>query len=146
MPILNYTTEIASEKSISEIQAMLAKAGAQAILTEFESGIMSAISFRVATPYGVMMFKLPARLEGVFKRLKEAEKVPKSKRTREQAARVAWRILKDWTEAQLAMIDCEAAELAEVFLPFAQDSEGTTVYQAIKTRGFPQLTHQKEDR
>lgn len=143
MPILNYTTEVGMKKSIAELQSMLAKAGAQAILTEFENGVMSALSFRIETPYGVMMFKLPARLEGVYKRLKEAEKVPKRLQTKEQAARVAWRILKNWTEAQLAMIDSEMAELPELFLPFAQDSSGDTVYQTIKQRGFLQLTHEK---
>jgi len=31
-------------------------------------------------------------------------------RTREHAARVAWRICKDWIEAQLAIVDAEMAD------------------------------------
>jgi hypothetical protein len=34
MAILNYTTQISAEKTVTEIQAMLAKAKAQAIMTE----------------------------------------------------------------------------------------------------------------
>lgn len=143
MAILNYTTGIKTEKTAAEIQEKLAKAKAQAVLTEYDSeGIMCAMSFRINTPYGMVFFRLPANAEGVYQALRKDGKVPNKLKTKEQAARVAWRILKDWVEAQLAIVDAQMAGIAEVFLPYAQGPDGKTMYQAIEASGFKQLTHQ----
>jgi len=64
-------------------------------------------------------------------------------RTREHAARVAWRICKDWIEAQLAIVDAEMADMMEIFLPYAQTESGETLYEVMKSKGFKQLTHDK---
>jgi hypothetical protein len=145
MAILNYTTTIAAEKTAAEIQMCLAKAGAQAILCEYDSeGVMFAMSFRIGTPHGVISFRMPAQLDGVYKALCKDSKVAKRLKTRQQASNVAWRITKDWIEAQLAITQAGMAEMAEVFLPYAQDSSGRTVYDALKSKGFPSLTHQPQ--
>ena len=143
MPILNYTTSINTEKTAAEIQKKLAMAKAQAVLCEYDDdAVMSAMSFRINTPHGVIMFRLPANTKGVLKSLKRDSKVPKKLKTKEQAAKVAWRVLKDWIEAQLAIVEAEMADLTEVFLPYAQSSDGKTLYQSIEQSGFKVLTHQ----
>jgi len=142
MAILNYTTSITTEKTASEIQRTLANAKAQAILCEYDDeAVMCAMSFRIMTPHGMIFFRLPANTDGVYVALNNDAKVPKKLRTRDQAARVAWRILKDWVEAQLAIVDAEMAEMAEVFLPYAQNDNGETLYQSIANGGFKALTH-----
>lgn len=142
MAILNYTTSIKTEKTSSEIQQKLVKAKAQAILIEYDpDAIMCALSFRIGTPHGVIFFRLPANMDGVYNCLKRDSDVPRKLKTKEQAARVAWRILKDWVEAQLAIVDAEMASITEVFLPYAQTANGETVYQAFKKQDFKQLTH-----
>ena len=142
MAILNYTTSISTEKTAGEIQKKLATAKAQAILFEYnDEAIMSAISFRIMTPHGVISFRLPTNTDGVYKSLISDSCVPKRLRTREQAARVAWRILKDWVEAQLAIVNAEMAQMAEVFLPYAQNEAGETVYKLLETKGFKMLSH-----
>ena len=111
-------------------------------MVEYDEGAaMSAMSFRIATPYGVIFFRLPANTDGVLKCLESDSKVSASKKTPEQAARVAWRILKDWIEAQLAIVDAGMAQMSEVFLPYAQDESGRTIYQKLEQGGFKQLTH-----
>lgn len=140
MAILNYTTQIAAEKTITEIQKVLARAGAQAILTEYDpEAVLCAVSFRINTPSGMISFRLPANVDRVLACLKRESKVPKRLKTKEQASRVAWRILKDWIEAQMAIVEAECAELTEVFLPYAHDDQGTTVYDKIKSGGFLQI-------
>lgn len=142
MAILNYTTKIAAEKTGMEIQKKLAMAGAQAVLMEYDNdGVMEAISFRISTPTGNMSFRLPAQIDGVLGELENAPNVPRRLQTRDQAARVTWRILKDWIEAQIAIIDAGMAELPQVFLPYAQDKSGRTVYEALQEGGLKQLTH-----
>lgn len=142
MAILNYTTTISTEKTASEIQKKLAQAKAQAVLCEYDDEtVMCAMSFRIMTPHGMVFFRLPANTEGVLRALKRDNNVPKKLKTKEQAARVAWRILKDWIEAQLAIVDAEMANVAEVFLPYAQGPDGRTLYESIESGGFKALTH-----
>ena len=138
MAILNYTTSISSEKTSAEIQKKLSLAGAQAVLSEYnEDGVMCSMSFRINN----IFFKLPINIDGVYSALSKDRNVSKKFKTYEQASRVAWRIVKDWIEAQVAIIQAGQAELVQVFLPYAQNKDGKTVYEAIKDNGFKQITN-----
>jgi hypothetical protein len=144
MAILNYTTTIAAEKTAAEIQQKLAKARAQAVLCEYDdTGVMCAMSFRVVTKHGMVSFRMPANTAGVLRALQKDARVPKRLKTKQQAANVAWRVLKDWIEAQLAIVEAEMADLAEVFLPYAQGQNGQTLYSAMEQQGFKALTHER---
>ena len=87
-----------------------------------------------------MPFVLPARIEAV-ERLLAKQRVMRNdpKRRMEQARRTAWRILKDWVEAQLALIASEMVRLDEVFLPYARTRSGMSVYEALQDGGFSAL-------
>ena len=130
MPILNYTTIVPVNRTISEIQSKLAKAGAKGILCEYDdNGEPNQITFSVNTPHGMIYFKLPANIQGVSKALSDDN----CYRDEPHARRVAWRILKDWIEAQMAIIEAGMAELSQVFLPYAQTDTGQTVFERIGT-------------
>ena len=143
MPILNYTTSIAVEKTVGQIQAMLAEAGAAAIMIEYDAErILSSVSFRIEYNGALVSFRLPAQLDPVYVILQNDCNVPRKLRSREQAARVAWRIIKVWVEAQLAIVEAEQVELVEVFLPFAQNPQtGETVFKQLASNNFALLTH-----
>jgi hypothetical protein len=146
MAILNYTTSITPEKTAMEIQRKLADTKAQAILTEYDDeGMLNAMSFRIMTTYGMLFFRLPVKKHGVYKCLAKDNTVPKRLKTEEQANRVAWRILKDWVEAQIAIIKVEMASLEEVFLPYAQGQDGKTFYESIKENSFKMITNKTGD-
>lgn len=133
MPILNYTTEIAVEKTIGEVTKALARRGVSRISTMFDDdGVPAGLGFTMKTEYGLRDFELPVRTAGVLGAMKRDAKVPRSKVTPEQAARVAWRIAKDWLEAQSALIDAELATLDEVMLPYMVDAKGQTVYELFR--------------
>ena len=141
MPILNYTTKVAAETTAGQIQKILVRVGAQAIMSEFDDeGVMCALSFRMNHNGIPIMFRLPARVDAIHRLLQDQSDRP-SYRTREHAAKVAWRIIKDWVEAQCAIIEAEQADLIEVFLPYAQDNSGTTVYERLKNSDFRMLTY-----
>ena len=143
MPILNYRTEISAEQTAAEIQKKLVRAKAQAVLTEYDDeGALTHISFRLATPHGPIHFRLPANVAGVHQALLRDPKAPARSKTRAPAARVAWRTCKDRIEARLAIVEAEMADMVEVFLPYAQTETGETVYEQLRGRGFPALTHQ----
>lgn len=90
MPILNYTTSIAAEKTAGEIQLKLVKGDASAVMCEYDvAGMLTHISFRLQTPHGLINFRLPGNTTGVLKAMESSPKVPKSKLTEEQASKVA---------------------------------------------------------
>lgn len=132
MPILNYTTKVDSEKSIAEITGLLTRFGARSITTEYDDdGFVSGISFIIMIEMKPLAIRLPVNVEGVFNTLK-MEKVPSSLRSMAQARRVAWRVLKDWLESQLALFKVGQAEAGQVLMPYAVDSEGRTAYSMFK--------------
>ena len=128
--IKNYTTSIAEEKTVGEIQGLLASKGARCIQVNYdEQARPSAVSFTILFQELPVPFQLPCNFEGVFRAMKaertrhvyQWERDPKNK---EQARRVAWRIIKDWVAAQIALIEAEQASMAQVFLPYAIVSDG----------------------
>lgn len=139
MAILNYTTKIAVEKTAAEIHSMLVKSGANAVMNEYERGVLARVSFRMKTKHGLIHYNLPCNTKGVLEALRNSKNVPKSAQNMEQAARVGWRIVKDWIEAQLAIIQADVADAAQVFLPYAITSDGRTVYEKFEAGGVGTL-------
>lgn len=131
MAILNYTTQINAGKSVAEIQRLLARKGAQQIAVDYENGNPSALNFQITFNEQPVFFRLPCNVEGVYRSLCNTKGVPHAKQTREQARRVAWRIIKDWVEAQLAIVESRQAEMTEVFLPYALDNRGNTFFHSF---------------
>lgn len=131
-PLLNYTTTVPVSRTIGQVQGLLVEAGARSIMAHYdEVGRPTGMAFAVQTAYGMRTFTLPVnghRVEAVLKR----EKVPPRYLTPEHAERVAWRILKDWVEAQLAIIRTEMASLDQVMLPYMQGDNGMTVYELYR--------------
>ena len=137
MPLLNYTTSIDPHKTIAEIQHMLARAGAAAILTEFDdAGNIVALSFKMKLGEQEISFRLPTDWRPVLETMKQ-QKARRVKGyndirlTEDQARRVAWRITKDWIEAQLAIIETRMVTTAQVFLPYAVTKSGQSLYEYI---------------
>jgi hypothetical protein len=88
----------------------------------------------VRTPYGERGFRLPARVDAVWKTLVKQKDAGQIRRaiTRDQANRVAWRILKDWVDAQMALIESQMVVLEEVMLPYMLTESGEqTVYERL---------------
>ena len=69
MALLNYTTQIPVEKTIAEIEKMLAEGGANKILKEYDNdGHIESIAFKLLTSKGELPFKLPMNVEAVMAR------------------------------------------------------------------------------
>jgi hypothetical protein len=136
--LLNYTTEIAAEKSVGEIQRKLAMAGAHQVLHGYdEEGNLSELSFRIKTQFGDMAFRMPANVQAVQAILQRQFRSGRSRFTsREHATKVAWRILKDWVEAQLALFRTGQVTIEQLFLAYAQDKEGRTIYETLVDQKF----------
>lgn len=139
MGILNYTTKIKPEKTIMEIQQTLVKHGATKIVTDYDGIKPTAVTFCLTLNGSIVGYSLPANYSGVLKAMKKDGKIPKSFLNEEQAIRVSWRIVKDWVEAQMAIVEAELADMAEVFLPYAITKNGNTLYNEIEKTGMLML-------
>lgn len=127
MAILNYTTTIKAGKTASEIQDMLARAGAGHVAIRFNDGRPIELSFQIDTEFGPRSYLLPSNSSGVRKALDNGWSkgtVPGRFNTQEQAERVSWRILKDWVAVQLALIEAGMAALDEIMLPYMLTGRG----------------------
>lgn len=126
MAIKNYTTTIDVYKSLGEIQGALASHGARKIMVDYDkAGQPVGITFGIETPGGPRGFLLPANVDGV----REVFARQKVKDQKGQAERTAWRNVRDWVMAQMAIIEAGQVDMEEVFLPYLTDGRGRTLYQ-----------------
>ena len=129
MPIKNYTTEIDVYRSIGEIQGALASHGVSKIMVDYADGVPIGVTFAIRTERGMAGFKLPAKVDGV-KAVFDRQKV---RAAEGQAERTAWRNVRDWVMAQMALIEAGMVQLDEVFLPYLVDKSGVTLFEAYQS-------------
>lgn len=150
MPIKNYTTEVSEEKTVGEILGFLAAKGARSARIDYdEQNRPSGIGFVLMYEGVPIPFKLPCNFQGVFKALASGYSNPSARRrfqasaeSMAQSRRIAWRIIKDWVAAQMAVIEAEQATLVQVFLPYVTQQSGATIYEQFiehvsKTKALP---------
>jgi signal transduction protein with GAF and PtsI domain len=138
MAILNYTTKISVDKTVQEIHTILVKHGAKSVRTDYVASQPSAVLFLIETEFGDQSFRLPANSDGVWRvMVRQFDKgqlrnLSRRQLTRQQAERVAWRITKDWIEAQMAIVEANIVTLDQVMLPYLQVDGDRTLYETIK--------------
>ena len=138
MPIKNYTSQVPAKRSIDYIETQLVKHGARTIVKLYdENKIINGIWFVMSVDGKDIPFKLPARI-------KECEIVLKSnlgprarsdtyKKIPKQAEMTAWKILSDWIEAEMAMIELGQRKITEAFLSCIYDQKNDqTFYEKVK--------------
>jgi len=140
MPLLDYTTSVPVSKTVAQIQAKLVEHGARAVMMEYDDrGRISALAFKVRTPNGELPIRLPIDAAATLKVLQRqyaSREIPGRYANEEHAYRVAWRIIKDWVEAQMSLLETEMVKMEEIFLPYVITGSGQTVYQVMSERHF----------
>lgn len=132
MAILNYTTKIDAWKTVNEVQQILAKHKVSHFSIKNEGSFPIALSFTIDYKGHPLNFLLPCNHEGVLRCLKRDQHVPSKFTNSEQALRTGWRIVKDWVEAQLAIVEADIAPIQEVFMPYLViNTSGETLAKKI---------------
>ena len=126
MAIKNYTTEVEVYKSLGEIQGALAGHGARKVMVDYNAAGQPPASCLPSKlrPGLVASASLP-NIDGV----RTVFTQQKVKAKPGQAERTAWRNVRDWVMAQMAIIEAGQVQMEEVFLPYLTDSSGQTLYQ-----------------
>jgi len=144
MALKNYTSQISANRSISWIEAKLASSGARQILKTYDpEGRVEGIAFIIPINGTSMSFKLPAQVDACEAVLKSSVRRPTEttyKRIKEQSERTAWKIVADWLDAQMAMIELSQVEFLQVFMAYLYShNQQKTFYQIAKEKGFQKL-------
>lgn len=143
--IINYTSTVPVEKSISHIEETLVLYGAKDIMKRYDSmGRLSSICFIILFNGREIPFKLPAKIDACNKKFKESVKKPRRgtwEKIEQQAERTAWKIISDWIDLQTSMIELEQLELLQAFMPHVYDPhKEKTFYEEMKETRFLALT------
>ena len=136
MALYMQTTKIEASKTVAEIQSLLGSTGqVRAIQVEYgPDGAVEALSFVAEVEGCRVPFRLPARVEPVFRALSK-QRAPRNRtaqkyvqQDKEQAVRVAWRQILRWVQAQIALLDTGMVDISEIFLPYVHTGIGRTIY------------------
>ena len=140
MALLNAHTSVDANATIGQIMQLLGKAGATEVRTTYANGsVPVGLDFTLQTPAGLQTYRLPVKIERVQANLQrdfQNGSVRRIQTTREHAAKVAWRILKDWLQAQFAIVETGMVTTDEVLLPYLKAPSGQTVYEAFAERNL----------
>lgn len=130
MPIKNYTTKIPSVQTVGEIQGILAAHGARKVMMEYgEDGKVSSITFALNCNGAIQGFRLEAKPQGVAASLRK----DRIKCDEDQAERIAWRNIRDWIAAQVALVETEQATMGELFFARMIDRNQRTLYELFQS-------------
>ena len=138
----NHSTTVSAIKSITIIEKHLAEFGAINISKQYEKKKIKSIFFQIDVKEKIFSFKLPANIEAAAKILKNKVKRPNKNtdnKIKEQAEKTAWKIMSEWVQIQITLIEMEQAEFMELFLAYVFNND-KTFYQQIKNENFKLLT------
>ena len=139
------------DKIFSELQKTLGEHGAKQVMLDYaENGTVEALSFIILVSGRKLAVRLPARVEkalavlkkqyqqGLLRddRVRAIYRRGNEKEMQEQAYRVAWKNILEWTQAQMALLEIEMAKLEEIFLPFIATPTGETFFEATQRKNF----------
>jgi len=134
MAIKNYTTKISAAQTVGEIQEILAIHGAKKVMLEYgDRGTVLSVVFCLDCFGAIQGFRLEPKTAGVMRVMAK----DKLKCDETQAERIAWRNIKDWIAAQIALVETGQATMEELFLPMIladRNDNNKTLYDKFKTQ------------
>lgn len=143
--IKNYTSTVPVARSIQHIEDRLVRHGAHSIMKTYDAKKrIEAFCFIVCVQGKDIPFKLPARVQNVEMVLKgqirRSPTAAKLQSITDQAERTAWKLVSDWVDIQISLIELGQVDLIEVLLPYIYNpATKETFYEEIKGNGFKLL-------
>lgn len=159
MFLKNYTSAVPVSETIHRIEKVLIRCGVAGIMKEYGlNSKVTAITFQAEMSTGKITIRLPADEQKATDALwldyigddkkdlnekgDEFKSWSRKKKRKvdfaDQGARTAWKIVQDWIEVQMSMIQLKQADLIQVFLPYVFDGK-RTYYEALKESNYAGL-------
>jgi hypothetical protein len=121
------TTKKEPEETSAEIAKLLKNYNLSRFMNDYEDGEISGCIFTIEIMGKDVPIKLPIRWASLWNMAQHGE--TRYIKDEQQARRVAWRQALRWIESQLAMVDIEMVDMAEIFLPYMMVDKSRTLYQ-----------------
>lgn len=150
MPLKNYSTEIPVDKTVTDMQKVLARHGAKSITVEYDNGEPAVVRFRYPTQFGELPFRVPVAVEPVWRYLVNKGQevgIDRRFRTKQQAARIAWRSGLDWLKLQLDFVDTGMVSFEQAMFGYLTAPGGRTYYELMvpDLKALPEAGHSTAD-
>lgn len=136
MALKNYTTKLSAQAHLAKIQEALISHGAIGMQMMYDGEHrISAVQFAMPYKNGAnISFSLPCEWRR-FQQVLIKQKIRRAGED-EYAYRVAWANIKDWVLAQMALYESAMVDMPQIFLPFAMDKQGKTLYETVVHSGL----------
>lgn len=166
MFLKNYTSDVPVHQTVHRIEQVLLKCGVTGIMKEYGVGqAILALTFQIDFGGGnKCTIRLPVNVQKAWDALwlnyvdgdkltddgmriaswSNSRKRRHKAEFREQAERTAWKIVQDWVEVQMSMIQMQQADFREVFMPYLWDGK-QSFYQRVEASGFAGLLPEKTE-
>ena len=138
---LNWTTKIKARVTAQECVGMLVDHGAERAGLVVKDKRPVGVEFQIDTRWGLRHYALPVDVDAnqalLRKALNEGRIDPGGGRTRsfligrEHAEDVAWRVMRDWLEVQISMIESGLASMERLLLSWQLVSPGQDMFDAL---------------
>lgn len=111
----------------------------------YDDGIPTAVAFsfilnKQTEGEREINFKLPMKEEKIFQVFKIQNRQGKLANRYcdlDQARRTGWRIIKDWIDSQMALLEIEIVKFEEIFLPYMYDvNKNQTMFEKLQEKQF----------
>lgn len=130
---LNYTTQVAADKTAHECLTVLGKYGARRAGVAYGADrVPMGITFVLDTRWGQRGYEIALNFDGTRDSLERAYKDRRIERKytgHAQAQRVAWRVLKMWLESNLALVEAGLQAAEKVLLPYMLLAPDLTMFE-----------------
>ncbi len=130
--------ESRSTGTLEKIQKVLSAHGANRIMYDYDNdGKLKAITFALTIDGQVQGFRMDALVDNVYEIMyagmkKSNGKVNYEPKRREQAYNTAWANIRDWIDAQMALVATRQVKIQQVFLPYRVMKNGQTLSENIE--------------
>lgn len=125
------TTKKSPEETSAEIENKLSHYRLSKYMKDYKDGEVTGCIFSLELRGKHVPIRLPVRWEPLLEMANRGETKYIRAGDKSQAKRVAWRQVLRWIESQLALVDLEMVEIAEVFLPYMMVNNKKTLYQHL---------------
>ena len=143
-PLFMETTKKEPEQTSAEIELLLSRYELTRFMKDYQDGEVIGCYFMLKIRGKDVPIKLPVRWQPIIAKAERGETKYIKPDDAQQAKRVAWRQVYRWIESQLALVDLEMVEIAEVFLPYMMINKKQTLFQHMAENGMKLLMESKD--
>jgi len=123
--------------NMEKIQRLLSENGAQKVMMDYRGdGTLESITFAMMINGKLAGFRLPAMVDNVAEIMFGGEdrwgrKKDINQSHRDKAYITAWANIRDWLDAQMALVQTRQAEVVQIFLPYMVMKDDRTLYEQV---------------